>query len=264
MNTQNMNTHELLEMASLDALGLLDPEERESFERSFRAADPAVQAQIRREQLRFSSVDDMLPQVAPPLGLKARVIAAMRDAMQNMAGRRHEAAPPLQLSSGISRFWRVGAIGAMAATIVIGVYALQVANENSGLTDARQGILMSEHWQKEFGHRFEANFLNPSTHFVSFHPAVDAPDAKGARATLMFDPSKKTAQLVVQDLPSAGDYEVVVVDAQGNQGSAVITFKSSGNGKKSEIINGFNAENAKQLLIRVQGSDKPVLQSNGI
>ena len=47
-----MTTHELLELASLDALGLLDADERESFERAFRAAAPAVQAQIRREQLR--------------------------------------------------------------------------------------------------------------------------------------------------------------------------------------------------------------------
>ena len=261
--TQNQNTHDLLEAASLDAMGLLDPEERETFERAFRAAAPAVQAQIRREQLRFSNADDVLPQIEPPLGLRARVIAAVREAM-GMSERRADAAPALRYATGVNRFWRVGAIGAMAAAIVVGIYAFQVANENSGLTDARQGILVSEQWQKEFGTGFERNFLNPSERFVSFHPAADAPDNKSARATLMFDPTKKTAQLVVQDLPAPGEYEVVVIDAAGHQTSAVITFKSSGNGVKSEFIKGFSAENAKQLVIRMQGSDKPVLLSNGV
>src|SRR5438105_666068 len=104
-----MNTHDLLEMASLDAMGLLDPEEREAFERAFRAAPPPLQAQIRREQLRFSAADDILPQVEPPLGLRARVIAAVREAMQTMAGRRAaEAAPALRSATAVSRFWRVG------------------------------------------------------------------------------------------------------------------------------------------------------------
>ena len=218
-STQNQMTLELLEAASLDAMGLLDPEEREAFERAFQAAAPAVQAQIRREQLRFSKADDVLPQVEPPLGLRARVIAAVREAM-GMAERRTDAAPALRFPTGVSRFWRVGAIGAMAAAIVVSIYAFQVANENSGLTDARQGIFLSERWQREYGTRFDANFLNPNERFVSFHPATDAPDNKSARATLMFDPDKKTAQLVVQDLPAPGDYEVVVIDASGHQTSA--------------------------------------------
>ena len=90
-----MMTHELMEMASLDAMGLLDPTERETFELAFQAADPALQAQIRREQLRFSRMDDMLPKVSPPLGLRARVIAAVRGAMESVGSRRESDAIPI-------------------------------------------------------------------------------------------------------------------------------------------------------------------------
>ena len=83
-----MTTHELLELASLDAMGLLDPEEREAFELAFRAAAPALQAQIRREQLRLSYIDGILPVVEPPPGLRARVMAKVREAIESMTIRK--------------------------------------------------------------------------------------------------------------------------------------------------------------------------------
>ena len=262
---QKMNTHDLIEMCSLDAMGLLDTEEREAFERAFRAAPPAVQAQIRREQLRFST-DDTLPQIEAPLGLRARVLAAVRDAMQTMTSRRDaEPAPALRFPTGVSRVWRVSAIGAMAAAIVLGFFAVQAINASHDIQDARRNIAFDEFIQKDFGRRFTGAFMSPSTQFVSFVPATDAPDAKAAQARLMFDPVKRTAQLYVKDLPSnGGDYEVVVVDAQGNTTDAVISFKAPTAGFNAATISNLDMENAKQLLIRLQGSTKPILKTSGI
>jgi len=258
-----MNTHDLLEMASLDAMGLLDPEEREVFERAFRAAPPPVQAQIRREQLRFTSVDDILPQVAPPLGLRARVIAAVRDAMQTVAGRRAaDAAPALRSSIAVSRFWRVGGISAMAAALVLGFFMIQVVHQNQDLSDTKMNSGLTDQRLQEFGRRFDRGFFNPHTQFVQFTPAADAPDLRGAAATMLFDPEKKTAQLLMQDLPAAGDYEVVVEDAQGNRTTAIITFRSQNGGVHHETISNLNLENAKQLIIRSQGTGKDVLKSS--
>ena len=45
-----MTLQELIELAILDAMGLLDEEERLAFEVAFRASAPAVQAQVRRER----------------------------------------------------------------------------------------------------------------------------------------------------------------------------------------------------------------------
>ncbi len=262
-NTQNLAAHELIEMASLDAMGLLDPEERETFERSFRAAAPAVQAQLRREQLRFSRFEDTLPQIEPSLGLKARVIAAVREAMDTVAARRgSDAAPALRFPTGVSRFWRVGAIGAMAAAIVLGMSTLWIFNETKDLTEARTSVATSEQIGREMGRRFTTSFMNASTQFVGFVPATDAPDARGARARLMFDPTKKQAELFVQDLPATDrDYEVVVIDKSGNIANAIITFKPSIAGFNARTITNFDMENAKQLIIRVQGSDKPLLKT---
>jgi hypothetical protein len=264
--TTNLPTHELMEMASLDAMGLLDPEERDAFERSFRGAAPAVQAQIRREQLRFSSMDGTLPQIEPSLGLRARVIAAVREAMDTVAARRgSDAAPALQFSSGVSRFWRVGAIGAMAAAIVLGISTLWISNETKGLTEVQNSMAVNNALEKEMGRRFSSSFMNASTQFISFVPATDAPDSKSARARLMFDPSKKQAELFVQDLPSTDrDYEVVVIDKDGNTANAVISFKAPVAGFNAKTISNLDMEHAKQIIIRVQGSDKPILKTDGI
>ena len=265
-STQNLATHELIEMASLDAMGLLDPEERDTFERSFRAAAPAVQAQLRREQLRFSRFEDTLPQIEPSLGLKARVIAAVREAMDTVAARRgSDAAPALRFPTGVSRFWRVGAIGAMAAAIVLGMSTLWISNETKDLTEAQRSVAFNDNIGREMGRRFTTSFMNASTQFVGFVPATDAPDARGARARLMFDPTKKQAELFVQDLPATDrDYEVVVIDKSGNIANAIITFKSPVAGFNARNITNLDMENAKQLIIRVQGSDKPLLKTQGM
>ncbi|HVU65422.1 MAG TPA: hypothetical protein VHC70_15680 [Phycisphaerales bacterium] len=263
-NTHDLGTHNLLEMASLDAMGLLDPEERDAFERAFHAAAPAVQAQIRREQLRFSRMDELLPKVDPPLGLRARVIAAVRGAMESVAGRKGADLPSLRFPTGVSRFWRVGAIGALAASLVLGYFTFEALNANRGLTDAKQGMLISSQWQQEFGHRFEATFMNPNARLVAFQPASDAPDLRGARASLLLDSVKKSGQLIVKDLPADGEYEVVVVDSNGHESNAIITFKSVGSGLAKEDVAKFNAEAGQQLLIRLRGSNKTILKSSGI
>lgn len=265
MNT-HMTTHDLLEMASLDAMGLLDPEEREAFERAFRAAAPAVQAQIRREQLRFSQIDDVLPQIDPPLGLKARVIAAVRDAMQSVASRRAaEAAPALRNPYSVSRFWRVGAVGAMAACLVLGFYTIQVTNLTREQADANSTIAFNTMLQETMGRRFGTQFMHPDTRFVNFVAASDAPDSRVAHARLVTNPKTKISELFVQDLPaSGGDYEVLVVDAQGRTTTAIITFAAPTAGIKPVTLPALNVEVGQELLIRLQGTTKALLKSQGL
>lgn len=264
-----MNTHELIEMASLDALGLLDPEEREAFERAFRAAAPSVQAQIRRDQLRYSAIDDMLPPVEPPLGLKARVMAAVQNAMQQVAGRRTDVLaklPELRSSYGVNRYWRAAAIGAMAASLVLAVIALQVQNSFKEISAIAMNSEASRHLS-EFGRRFDQSFFDHNTRFVKFTPApaTDAEPALRGKATLLFDPSTRKAELLVKDLPAlGGSYEVVVIDSQGNRAEAVLTFSASNAGVISKTIENLDLENATGLLIRQQGASKPLLSANGL
>lgn len=259
-----MNTHELLEMASLDALGLLDADERDAFDRAFRAASPSVQAQIRREQLRFCQMDT-LPAVEPPLGLRARVLNAVREAMSGVSGRRAAAAAPaLAFPTGVSRFWRIGAIGSVAAALVLGVATVQVLNETRGLTDAQNALARSEQFQQQYGERFQQQFFGSATRFVSFQASDASTASRSAKARLMVDPATKRAELYIKDLPAEGEYEVVVYDAQGNElpFGAKVTFYAREAGIRTASIPALDVDKAKQMVIRLQGAAKPLLSGN--
>ncbi len=232
-------TNDLLELASLDVLGLLDAEEREAFERAFRAAPPALQAQIRREQLRVSSMDDLLPAVEPPLGLRARVLAALRDAVQSTVPARRDIAgrivPELAPVRGVNRWWRAGAIGAAAASVVLAFATVQMRYDYNQLVSAERRNQTTDFFFKTFGPRFEQSLFNPSTRFVHFVPA-GAPAADGdadgvTKATLVLDSETKKGQLYLKNMSSAGgQYALVIINEQGQETSAVLTFSSAGAG----------------------------------
>lgn len=231
------STHELLEMASLDVLGLLDADEREAFERAFRAAPPEVQSQIRREQLRAAGFDAVLPVVDPPLGLRARVLAALRDAMagSGRAAARADVAgqivPDVARAYNVNRWWRTAAIGAMAAALVFGFSTLQLKSDNELLVDGTKGNLMSDVFRQDFGPRFEQAFFNPNSQFVQFAPAaMPAADVDTTtKAMLVIDPETKKGQLFLKNLSSIrGEYSLVIVDEQGQVARAVLDFRGTG------------------------------------
>jgi hypothetical protein len=264
-----MNAHELLETANLDAMGLLDPEEREAFERALRAAPPALQAQVRREQLRLASMDDLLPRAELPIGLKARVMAAVREAMQQVARRESPAGVAgvigtLRPATGVHRLWRTGAIAAMAACLTLGFVSLQIRASVSEMEQVARNSVVSSYMQAEFGRQFASAFFSADTRFVKFTPeaAADAGPGRASKATLLFDPSTRTARLFCMDLPvGEREFEVVVVDRNGNQERAVLTFRPSNAGIVTQTIDGLDLENAASLVIRQQGSTRPLLSS---
>lgn len=254
------NTHELLELASLDVLGLLDADEREAFERAFRAAPPTLQAQVRREQLRLAGDDALLPEVDPPLGLRARVLNAIREAVQVAAPRREVAGrivPDLAPSRGVNRWWRAGAIGAAAAAVVFAFSTLQMRHDFSEIRAVSHGSQISDFFLKEYGNKFEKQLLDPHTQLVQFTPAAtESVSADGvSKALLMLDPSTKTGQLLLKNLANiGGEYSLVITDEQGKVAQAVITFKTTGTGVEHQDIRGLDLEGVRGLAI---------LQTNG-
>ncbi len=251
-----MNTYELLEFAALDAHGLLDEQERGDFEDAFRSASPALQAQVRREQARLAQTDAHLPPVDPPVGLKSRVMAAVRDAMglpSAESGRQdgreadvvvgvEEVPAPLRLtpeilpSRGVNHWWRAGAIGAMAAALVFAFATLQMRADYQQIEDQVHKNLIADMFLQDFGSRFEQSLFSENTRFVSFTPADEE---FSGRAVVMLDPVRKTGQILVKDLPAiGGEYSLVVVDADGNPtGTAVVTFAGTGSGVSDKPFN---------------------------
>ncbi|MBC7771836.1 MAG: hypothetical protein H7210_05035 [Pyrinomonadaceae bacterium] len=242
-----MKTQELMELASLDALGLLEEPEREAFDRTFRAAPPALQAQIRREQARIAQDDSLLPIVDAPIGLKAMVMARWLEAMTA----RKRFLPPLLPSSGVSPFWRMGAISAVAASVVLAAAMLQIQTDFKRVVSASNQIEMSKAWTEAFGPTFSHAFYK--FRHVGYQPA----DGKvSGDVVLLIDPEHRSdeegnmvrvGELYVRNFPaSAGAYQIALVDGKGD-------LVVSSNGDKMTVLTAFtcSTDNGSEVHLRI-------------
>ncbi len=252
-----MTTHELLELASLDALGLLDEDERQAFERAFQAAPPALQAQIRREQARLARAESLLPDVEAPASLRARVLAAVREAIQTVGSGRRDAAaralPPLMPSRGVSPIWRAVAIGAAAAAMVFGFATLRIRTEVETINKLISANAQEAEWVREFGARFSDVFDHPSTRFVQFTAVAGDGGGASSRALIMVD-SEGAGMFCARDLPTNpyGKYALVPVLADGTLGQPVALFETPPGGTRhNERILNFEVATANAASLAV-------------
>lgn len=225
--TQRMSTHELLELASLDALGLLSEEERDGFDRAFNAAPPALQAQLRAEQARMAADDSLLPMVQSPVGLRARVLAAVRDAMQSVGGRQvaGRIAPDIMPGRGVSPLWRAAAIGCLAASVVFALATLQMQRDYQAINTHLEAGAWQDQWVSDFGVRFERMFYDEDVIKLEF-TAAPGSETLGD-AALLLDPATGEGEFLCRNLPEIdGEYQVVVVNDAGNvqPGEPILTF----------------------------------------
>ncbi len=79
-----MTRQELLEMAALDGLGLLDSYEAALYTRSFHHAPAAVQDEILRLQAEIASDETLLPDVEPEESLRERVLRKVAEAIEKV------------------------------------------------------------------------------------------------------------------------------------------------------------------------------------
>lgn len=226
-----MNNENLFEMATLDALGLLDTEERRAFEEAFQAASPALKEELRREQRRLTALESTLPEVTPPATLRDRVLMAVREAMTAMAPSRASGviakigSPEWSIRRAVSPVWRAACLGFATATVVliaVGFYmrdTLDATMYDSLNRDLTQLIT------QDLGNEFADRLLSPASHKVSFQPV----DGVRAQAAILIDPESKTAYLVTRDLPAMdGEYKLVVVNDAGETQSLLASFGVSG------------------------------------
>ena len=253
------SSRDLFELASLDALGLLDDTERRDFEAAFAAAPAALKAQLRAQQGLMASIEDTLPAVNPPASLRARVLAAVAGAIS--ATRLHEAgrvAPAILPSRGVNRVWRAAAIGFAAAAVVFGVTTIQMQAEYRTLDQAFRSNAATDHFIREFGPRFENLLMAPHTQVVKFaaaeKPAAGA-SAPNSMAVLLVDPKTRTGQFLARDLPAqSGQYQLVVLDSRGQQvGEAVLRITSSGDrgvARIAQALENFSLPDGGSLAVQ--------------
>lgn len=254
-----MNTRDLFENASLDVLGLLDDDERQEFERAFRAADPALQAQIRREQLRVSSIDDWLPAVDAPAGLKSRVVGAVRDAIVSVHdddARTRTAQRAgifsIALQRNVSPLWRAACIGLATATIVLGGAVLRVQEQYQTVASTVASDQRLADVASMFGPRFADSLLDDATAKISFV----ASNGSSARATIIAADNADNAYLLTRDLPSVdGGYRLVRLADNGAIDSVVTNFDSRGGRDIFEIGQQLVSSAAYAILPVAAGDD---------
>ncbi len=229
-----MTTRELLELASLDAMGLLDDNEHEAFEGAFRAAAPAVQRQVRREQERLTGDTSTLPDVDPPAELRERVLGRVRDAMATARADVVGRIVPEEFSirANVSPLWRAACIGFATATLVLfGVgYSMQ-SQYNDALRAGQSGEIAAI--AQRLGPRFEQVLLSPTSERVAFASTVGStsPESPQLQAAVYLDHETQTAFLVCRNLPEVdgvADYRLVVIDEDGAERSMIAKLPYTG------------------------------------
>lgn len=263
----NPTTHEILELARLDALGMLDDEERTLFERAFQDASPALKEQIRREQNRLTDIGDLLPDVDPPQDLRARVIGAVRDAMTAVTGRNADVLARIEplavnMRRNVSPLWRAACIGFATATVVLLGFAFNQQNTYDDALQALRNGELAEQIAREIGPQFVDTLLSPTAERVNFQQVADTTTTGGA--VVLIDSESKLAFLVCKNLPKVnGQYALVVTDEQGSVLETVARFDNSGelNGRLLDVVVSPNDRLAIFASETADEPGKPVLVS---
>lgn len=262
-----MSTKDLLELASLDAFGLLDEVERRSFEDAFRKAHPNVKAQVVAAQRRMADIDALLPDVTPPASLRQRVLEAVAREVElvNQPAVAGRIGPDIIPATGVSRVWRAAAIGCAAAAVVFGFTTLQMKSRYAELDNAYKANAVADLFVKEFGPRFENALMAPRTQFVQFAAAAERAGGAGSpAAVLLLDPESKTGQLFCKDLPDAnGVYSLTIVDASGAKRQAEFVFRASGSRAVLTDMRNVDLKAGEQLVINGGAGNqaRPMLRS---
>lgn len=180
--TSNTMTHEttynpkrLLELAVLDAHGLLEPIESDLFNRSFHDAPAAIQDEIKLLQEDLALDTSLLPTDMPPQSLRKKVLDAVAETADKEAqrlapialiGARASAAQAKFGSSKQAVFWRTAAIVLFGISVVLGVITLDTQRKANQIAKIAINASTNNALFEMAGFEF-ANYVgNPYCHVI--------------------------------------------------------------------------------------------------
>ena len=190
-----LRREELIEQASLDALGLLDEFEAAHYARSFQAAPASVQEEIRQLQAAIVADGAMLSDEEPPAGLRGRVLGAVQDAMeaeaadlQPIASIGSRSARPTRTNADRERtivsidqerfgvrersmhrrlmVWRAASVALAASLVTAILWVVMISDEAMHVNRLAQGRMTEVEMQRLLGSAFPAIARNPSNMYV--------------------------------------------------------------------------------------------------
>ena len=231
-----MTIGEMLELAAVDALGLLDEEEHAAFDRVFARAPSAVRELVRAEQARVAASGLALPDVEVPSALREKFLARVRaeiersqvaqtaparTASHNASARAEPRNLGLRRARRVNPAWRIATIGASVAAIVLAVVQIQLRQEIKYLSSKSETAAMLEAIGLEYID--DVLFADGAVQEIHFAPVGDVGRAE---ATLVRNPDRDRARLYVKNLASRTDYTVVTLDTSGGVVDQIAAFES--------------------------------------
>lgn len=262
-----MNTIDLIELAVLDALGMLDDAESAAFDAAFKAAPPATQDRVLNEQARLANLEGLLPDVQPAADMRARVITAVREAMLAdaiaKASEADDTDSPLSIrkSHGVSSVWRIGAIASAAAAIAFGVaFGHSSLRYNDLNTRFVNNLRLDRDIQAYEADALEFIFNRENVREIAFTP-VDS--TSGVMVMIEYLEEGSAGTLRCAYLPQSDNIEYALVELDGrNQiGRSIRQFESDGiltgqylqdlvleNGMRLALVSVDVASGTKQIM----------------
>jgi len=234
-----MNAQQLLEMALLDACGLLEADELQRFESAFAEAPESIKAQIRREQSRFADQSELLPDVTPRPELRRLVVEAVRRAAGTSVTPDSLRFEHLLAGAGVPTpaeihrrrvmpAWRAAAVVLGVTTVFGAVLSLELRNQITDMGDRLSSITSADLFLS-YGNMpgLREAMLSADSERILFKP-VDP--AMTASAAIYTDPQSAKSYLVCHRLPAlrGGQYEIVSLDDAGAITGTIAAFDSNG------------------------------------
>lgn len=265
-----MNTIDLIELAVLDALDMLDADESAEFDAAFRAAPPATQDRVLAEQSRLANLERLLPEVSPSPEMRSRVISAVREAMLADAVAKASEADdddgPLSIrqSRGVARGWRIGAIGAAAAAVAFGVAFGHSTLRYNDLDDRFINNLALDGAINAYGAETMEMMLKPDLakviEFTPFDPESEI------IVVLKYLDERDLGFMHCGHLPTVENVQYALVELDGDQiGPTIQQFAPSSGALTIQRLEGLVLENGMRLaLISVTNGTKQVMATTTI
>ena len=247
---------ELLELAPLEALGLLDEVDERRFDISFNEAAPNVQDEVRDLQAAVAAEFGSAGSESPDRSLRYRVLAALsaaveeddeqcapiaaigtprafqRNVIAEASSKEPEEIDP-KLAEAIRReryarsslIWRAASIALGCGLLVTLYFTNQISQNSQELVELALGNSNSMELREQIGPTYE-EFVNSSTSVVHSMASVDPATVSGG-ITVFIEPKKELGLLLGFSLAlGTGPYELVAVNPATQTETVLMAFTS--------------------------------------
>lgn len=244
-----MTRQELLELAALDGLGLLDSYEAALYTRSFHHAPVAVQDEILRLQAEIASDETLLPDVEPDATLRERVLRKVAEAIEKVdaelaplatIGKNRRTADGNDRRSSFRSsgpFWRAAAFILTGSLAVTGYFLMSAKQSLDEMAMLALINLTSDQLKQQIGPDITDFILDERVEKIALK-AVKA-DSK-FEAVLFVNAEAGTAFLVTNSFTRALDPTYTLqVSVSKKEPANVLTFMSTG------ALDGFRTDAIK-------------------